>query len=272
VPSPSPRIARAKPESSKAGLIIGLVAAGLFVALGLGGAGIYFFVIKPKAEKVASDLTALTPSTTPGVSTDSTPPPPTTAPPMDVTPTTLPESTATTTPPETTPPVTMASNVTTPPRTAPAGTLPPAIPSQGGGGLGALDRQPPQLDGREQGAAVADTYRSPYGQGSGNFGTRRGLRAREKFPQDVTGVERRAVYNLLNMMNLQGSHKARNGRYGSFKDILPTAPGSATELQHNGYRFQLTAGGDEYKIVATPLGSGRALIADDSGFVRYADE
>jgi hypothetical protein len=240
------------------------------VALGLGAAGIYFFVIKPKAEKVASDLSTLVPSTTPGAPADSVPATPsTTSPPADVAPTTLPESPATTAPAATTPPATMASNYTTPPRTAPPGTIPPAVQ---GGGFGPLDRQPPQLDGREQGAAVADTYRSPYGQGSGNFGTGRRLRAREKFPPDVTGVERRAVYNLLNMMNLEGSHKARNGRYGSFKDILPAAPGSATVLEHNGYRFQLTVAGDDYKIVATPLNSGRALIADDSGFVRYADE
>jgi hypothetical protein len=262
-------VAKAKSQSSKAGLIIGLVAAGLFVVLGLGGAGIYYFVLKPKAKQMATDLETLVPSTTPGAPADSVPPPPpSTAPVVDVAPTTLPESPANTAPAATTPPVTMASNYTTPPRTAPAAT----VPAQGGGGFTVLDRQPPQLDGREQGASVADTYRSPYGQGSGNFGTGRRLRAREKFPQDVTGVERRAVYNLLNMMNLQGSHKARSGRYGSFKDILPAAPGSANILEHNGYRFQLTVGGDDYKIVATPLGSGRALIADDSGFVRYADE
>ncbi len=121
---------------------------------------------------------------------------------------------------------------------------------------------------------MAETYRSPYGQGSGSFGTGRRLRAREKFPPDLTGIERRAVYNLLNMMNLQGAHKARSGRYGSFKDILPMAPQSPSMLEHNGYRFQLTVNGDDFKIVATPVspGTGRALVADDSGYVRYADE
>ena len=120
---------------------------------------------------------------------------------------------------------------------------------------------------------MAETYRSPYGgQGSGNFGTNRRFRQREKFPSDVTVVERKAVYNLLNMMNLQGAYKARSGRYGSFRDILPAAPASGTVLEHNGYRFQLTVGGEDYKIVATPLGNGRALVADDNGYVRWADE
>jgi hypothetical protein len=44
-------------------------------------------------------------------------------------------------------------------------------------------------------------------------------------------------------------------------------------LQRNGYRFDLTVESDGYRIVGTPMAMGlRALVGDDSGFVRWADD
>ena len=44
-------------------------------------------------------------------------------------------------------------------------------------------------------------------------------------------------------------------------------------FDHAGYRFDMTVESDAFKVVATPLGMGmRGFVADDSGFVRYADE
>jgi hypothetical protein len=66
-----------------------------------------------------------------------------------------------------------------------------------------------------------------------------------------------------------------HGRYGNFSEVLPNG-GSLphpTLLQRHGYRFELRADKGEFRVVATPLEMGlRPFVADDSGFVRLADE
>lgn len=136
--------------------------------------------------------------------------------------------------------------------------------------LSVLDRQPPELTGRESGASVADTYRSSRGSGGG-FGASGRLRARARVPADLAGPERKAAWALMNIIGLQAVHHRRTGRYGTFQEVLPVRVGSPDRFNKDGYRFELKLDDGGFTVMATSL-AGRALIADDSGFVRYADE
>jgi hypothetical protein len=136
-----------------------------------------------------------------------------------------------------------------------------------------LEREPPQVDGREAGERVAEGYRGDRGSPSSSFGTNRRFRAREKFPRDVTPAERRGVFVLLNVMHYQALHRQRTGRYGTFQQVLPRQVPSPSSFDHAGYRFDMTVESDGFKVVATPLTMGlRGFVADDTGIVRYADE
>jgi hypothetical protein len=137
-----------------------------------------------------------------------------------------------------------------------------------------FEGEPPPIDGREAGERTAQGYRSDRGSSTdGSFGTSRRFNRREKFPRDVTPAERRAVFVLLNVIHYQALHRQRTGRYGNFQQVLPRQVTSPTSFDHAGYRFDMTADSDAFKVVATPLSMGmRGLVADDAGFVRYADE
>jgi hypothetical protein len=137
-----------------------------------------------------------------------------------------------------------------------------------------FDREPPQVDGREAGERAAEGYRSDRGSSSNSsFGTNRRFRPREKFPRDVTAAERRGVFVLLNVIHYQALHRQRTGRYGTFQQVLPRQVPAGGAFEHAGYRFDMTVESDGFKVVATPLAMGlRGFVADDSGFVRYADE
>ena len=137
-----------------------------------------------------------------------------------------------------------------------------------------LDAEPPQVDGRDAGERAAGGYRSDQGSSnSGSFGTNRRFRRREKFPRDVTPAERKGVFVMLNVIHYQALHRQRTGRYGTFKEVLPRQVGTPNSFDHAGYRFDMTVESDAFKVVATPFGMGmRGFVADDTGFVRYADE
>ena len=135
-----------------------------------------------------------------------------------------------------------------------------------------LDREPPDLAGREGGEEIASTY--GQSDANRNYGTRRNLRARPKVPPGISGPERRAVFNLLNMMRFQEAYQKKTGRYGSFRDTLPIAVGQENVLLNAGHKFELSVESDGFRIVATPatMAGLRPFIGDDSGFVRFADE
>jgi eukaryotic-like serine/threonine-protein kinase len=305
-PAPRPAAPPARPappapaRSSRTGLVIGLVLVGLVVFGGGGLAALYFLVLKPKPPVTTDGGTGTETVDSTLPETTTSPSPTGTADTATSTATPSPEAVAdggqsvalsgqtgagstTSRPPATLgsstgqrPPVADKGSGSTarPPDTGSAN--PPETSSGSGDALAFLDTEPQALNGREQGAAVADTYRSQYGRnsGSGSFGASGKLRARPRVPPDLTGAERRAAAALLHMMTFQAAYERKNGRYGSFSDVLPAKGGSANAIQRYGYRFDLKVESDGYRIVATPLamGAGRALLADDSGFVRYADE
>jgi hypothetical protein len=293
-PLPPPPVARPAaaarpapaPAQSRTGLLVGLGLAGLFVLLAVGAAA--FFVLRSRtseettvgqpAQEVPPAIIAQTPTTT-------LPPAAAVAP----APTADPGPAATTAPtsegagataavrpgsgrPSTASGATGAaraggatSSAPPPPVTAP----PPrdAVSEM-------FDREPPQGDGREAGDRAADRYRSDRGSTSNSgYGTNRRFARREKVPRDVTPAEKRAVAVLLNVLQYQAVHRQRTGRYGDFKQILPRQVANPNLIEHAGYRFDLTVEPDGFKVVATPQAGGlRGLVADDTGFVRYADE
>jgi serine/threonine protein kinase len=270
-PSSPPQGSRPASSGSKTGLILGIVGGGGLLAVLAIAAAVYFLVIKPRqqAAVVPPSTTigenAIPPSTVPGTTlatTDATQPPATQ-------PTDAPPSTSATAPPSTQRQV--ADVDRPPPVTNPPVSMPP--PSEGG--LALLDRQPAgvELEGTTS-EGVADSYRSSQGQRSTGYGTGRALRARPRIPAEVSGPERRAAFNLLNMMRFQEAYQKKNGRYGTFKETLPISVESGTSLRNAGYKFELTVESDGFKIVATPtsLAGLRPLLGDDSGFVRFADE
>jgi serine/threonine protein kinase len=271
MPPPPPRPAPAS-SGSKTGMILGIVAGGGLLALAAVVAAVYFLVIKPRQQGpgpspspvVADSLPPAT--TTPYATPASTEPTPAaTAEPVE-TPTSAPTAAPTAVP--TTTPRQVADVDRTPPVTNPPVSLPP--PSTGG--WAALDRQPSGLDLDEGTTSgdVADAYRSPHGQRSSGG---RVLRRRPKIPSDVSGPERRAAFNLLNMMRFQEAYKKSNGRYGDFKEILPVSVASGSEVQNAGYRFKLTVESDGFRILATPASAAmRPLQGDDNGYVTWADE
>jgi eukaryotic-like serine/threonine-protein kinase len=286
MPARSARIAQ--PEKSKAGLVVGLIAVFVLVLLGAGGGGLYYFVLRqPSPSPPPSTLVAemspgpsTAPVTTPAI-TPSTEPTALLASPAAVTPTPAPTA-ATTVAPTPAPPATQPANQGGT-RVADGGlphtgTQVPPPDSRGatraGSELAVLDVEPPELNGREAGASVADTYRNRGGFGNQNnssFGATGRLRARGKVPRDLSQPERRAAIVLLNLMGLEAVHHRQNGRYGNLQEVLPAHAGSPTQIDRAGYRFQLKVETDGYAITATSA-NGRALIADDSGFVRFADE
>jgi hypothetical protein len=296
---PTPPPARPAPSSSgsKTGLVIALVAVGLLVVGGGGLAALYFLVLKPKppvttdggTEAVTTTTLASSTATTLATAADNTttvasPSPAGGESVAPVTPTGG-NTTAATTPTSvptsaggrtgSTGTVTKGSDATVRPPEGGRVTPPDPGGSAGGDSLAFLDSEPAILNGREQGAAVADTYRSPNGRsGSGSFGASGRLRARPRVPPDLVGPERRAAAALLNMMSFEAAYERKNKRYGSFSEVLPSRPGMPDLIQRHGYRFELKVEPDGFKIVATPLalGTARSLIVDDSGFVRYADE
>ena len=290
LPPPVPRAAaaaapvppaHAAPAKSRTGLLVGMGVAGLFLLLAVGAAA--FFVLRSRstpadavvqpAETMPPAATAQAPATTlPALAASAAPNAPASAP-------------ATAPPALASGPIVpgaarpnpyaagaAAPGVTTATASTPA---PPPVtaPPPRDAVADMLDREP-QVDGRETGERAAQGYRSDRGYNpNSGFGTQRRLGRREKVPSDVTPPEKRAVAVLLNVLQYQALYHQRHGRYGDFKQILPRQVATPNLIEHAGYRFDLTVEPNEFKVVATPHAGGlRGFIADDSGFIRYADE
>ncbi|HLA76534.1 MAG TPA: protein kinase [Vicinamibacteria bacterium] len=268
-PTPIGAAHPAPARKSRAGLILGLLAAGLLVMLAVGAAGAYFLFLKPKPDETASrpaDQGAASSSDTePSISTPpvTQPTTPETAPPI-----TAPEVSAPSLPPPvTTPPDSGARRAAD----TSTGDFPPPLPPPArdivpeGPDLSPLDRAP------REGRDVSSRVGAPYG--AGGYRTGRILQRRQRLPDDVSRGERPAAWVLLNLADLQAAYHARNGRYGTFTEALPGRGVAARSFQRHHYRFDLTTEADGFKVIATPLSPGlRVLVVDDSGIVDYPDE
>jgi serine/threonine-protein kinase len=257
------------PARSKAGLIVGVLAGGLFllVAVAVGA----FLLLRPRPAPSPGPLggPATTLAAAPSTTLAAAPSPgiPASAEPV--------ANTEASPPPVTTP----ASG-----REAPlpsggglrrtAAPSPPPAPVVAEDTPSLLDREPAE-DGRVAGERAAGTYRDDRGGRGGSFGTSRRFGSRERFPRANHPAERQAIFVLLNVINFEEAFQRAHGRYGDFKEVLPAGVPvpSPTSLQRHGYRFELKAEKDSFQVVATPLNLGlRAFVADDTGLVRLPEE
>jgi eukaryotic-like serine/threonine-protein kinase len=273
-------------QGAGAGLIVGL---GLAAVLGLAvvvGGGYYLLGRKPAAIEPSPTAVAATEpegaaeTAVPGATAEAAPTPATAAPPAAPTrpaPAGAGETVATARPAP--PPPVL-------PPSAPSSAAAP-VPAPGGDEYTFLDEPPSDgPDGRAAGEALAQKYRSG---GSTGYSTTRFSR-RSQTPRGMTLPERPAVATLLHVHSAQEAFHRRNGRYGDLRELADAGlffldvpfdargfrrasrrtPGGGPGAE---YEFGLAVESDGYRMEATPRGPvGRALLVDDSGFVRLRDE
>jgi hypothetical protein len=290
-PRPAPA---ARSSSSALGWVVGLGIGGLMLA-GLGGvAGWYFFLRKPPTnESVATP----TPPVQTASSLPSASPPSTLEAPSASSPT--PEAGARAEPTPASPAPLGPSAATPPggptPESRPQGAPPPVQrpgppgpgprsgpgtppPSQAAPDYSFLDLpQAEAPDGSEAGRRLAESYR----QGSSGTPSYSGgrFRQRERQPQQLLPVERPAVASLRHAMNAQEAFHKRNGRYGTYDELVRAqllfldVPVQVRAFLRKSYRFELTVEGDSYRISAIPTAPGpRPFVGDDSGYIRVDEE
>jgi hypothetical protein len=148
----------------------------------------------------------------------------------------------------------------------------------GGGSFAYLDAEDeaPALDGEAAGGRVAGAYSSSQGGGAnaGGYGVGGRLRGRPRSPRIMMPAERPGVATTRYLINAEERYKKKNNRYGSLAELL--ASGLALDVKTQGdsftragYRFEVTASKDEFKIAAEPQRIGpRHFVGDDSGFIR----
>jgi hypothetical protein len=142
------------------------------------------------------------------------------------------------------------------------------------------DNQPVEAaDGRAMGEAVADQYRSNQGSGSGRtqYGSSGRFHQRERNPRPTSPGEFPAIKLMRFVIDRQEIFHKENRRYGTFHELFAREPLDVavekSSLVRGGYRFNMEAGGDGFKITAVPLHSGtRPFVGDDSGFIRAGVE
>jgi predicted Ser/Thr protein kinase len=276
------------PPKSRTGAILGALAVGLLLVVGLAGvAGWYFFVRKPATTADTGRIATAVPP--PAAATI---PPATLAPaPAATLPEAAPPAAATTAPgappaavatgpgPAARPPAATATASAARPPAREAAPAQPATDAGAHSSYSVLDEEPAsEVDGREAGEAVADKFRAQGGGGTGGFGASARYRPRERSPRDLTPGERPAVATIRHLIDREEAFHRREGRYGSFDDLgrsgpFLDVPTQASSFQRRGYRFQLTVESDGFSIVAEPTAPGpRSFIGDDSGYIRAGVE
>jgi serine/threonine protein kinase len=290
-PQPSARPAPPPRRSSGAlGLLVGLGVGGLVLAGLAGVAGWYFFLRKPPASESV-------PTTLPAVQTATSLPAASPVP----SPESLPSASGVA---DTGARVDRPVTASTPPPAAGGGgavesrpqAVPPSIqrpgppgpgprggpgappPSQASPDYAYLDvPQEAAPDGTEAGRRLSESYRQG-GSSSPNYGGGR-FRPRERQPSQLLPAERPAVAALRHAMNAQEGFHKRNGRYGTYDDLVRAqllfldVPVQVRAFLRKSYRFELTVESDGYRISAIPTVPGlRPFVGDDSGYIRVDQE
>jgi hypothetical protein len=151
----------------------------------------------------------------------------------------------------------------------------PAVPPESAGNAGTnsfFDQEPAVIDGSEAGAAVAEGFRSS-GR-TGGFGTSRALERRPLSPRPQGAPEPSAIFAVRHIMNAEFAFQKKNGRFGTLAELaragLPVTNVSAegNAFAHRGYRFEVEAAGDSFRVTAMPQGPGRPFVGDESNYIR----
>jgi serine/threonine protein kinase len=285
---PAPSLAASPPArrtGGGAGLLIGLAVVALGGVAVLAAGGWYFFLRKPPEANVASVLErppVTTEATLPRATEMSVPSAPPAEPSATAATPAPPEEVKPAGPPTTAPSAKAVARRATPTEPAP---VPPPVPpvndtrtsgSTAEASPSFLDQEPeePRVDGTEAARRLAEGYRSDQGsRTSGPSGGGR-WRARERSPRQLRPIEVPTVATLRHVINAEEAYNKKHGRYGTFTDmagqtLFLDVPLQPETFQRKGYRFQLEASKDGFKVTALPLGPGpRPFIADDSGIIR----
>jgi hypothetical protein len=272
--------APAQPSSSKMGLIVALVAGGLFFAVLAAGAGWFFFLRKADPTVATTSGTVATP-----IPAESVPPADATVAPS------LPPPTLAANNPAADPIPAPAAGQATPTRPATSSApsraenvapVPPPVtqrpaPTQraeASSDYAVLDEEGPPVDGREAGERLAGTYRQGGDRSGGSFGATGRFRARERSPRNLAPAERPAVATIRHLIDRMEAFHRRQNRYGGLADLRAAGlaldvPVSGNTFQRRGFQFELTVESDGFRVTATPLSpSGRSFVGDDSGYIR----
>jgi serine/threonine-protein kinase len=290
-----PRPARAPEPAARRkggglGLIVALGVAGVLVlAVALGGVW-YLFGRRAAPAEAPPDSRQVAESAPPPASPATTPSETSTPVPVEAAPAGGPDAAATVAPPGTGapsgPPADArpreAHRIVTPAPPAPppaggrepAGSVAPGSPPATDYSF--LDEVPAESpDGRAAGEALAQKYKAG---GSTGYSAAR-FSARPRVPRGVAMGERPAVATLLYLHSVEEAYRRRTGRYGNLRELADAGllaldvSFDAGGFRRARYAFSLTAEGDGYRAEAQPLSPvGRALLVDDSGFVRWRDD
>jgi serine/threonine protein kinase len=285
--TPAPPVAGpARRKGGGAGLIVGLGVAGVLALAVIAGTAWYLFGRKTAAPSPAPETAQAVETPAPAQAT-----PPAEATPVEAAatpPTGAAVSTATPAPGSTSvaPPSAAGSRSgsraaagTTPP----VAPRPPSTPPPGSGAAAAppgdyayLDDVPAETtDGRAAGEALAKKYGSG---GSPGYTTGQFAR-RPRVPRGANTAERPAIATLLYLHSVQEAYHRKSGRYGNFRELSGAGllaldvSFDADGFRRARYAFTVSAEKDAYRVEAMPQGPiGRALLVDDTGFVRWRDE
>ncbi|HXK08619.1 MAG TPA: serine/threonine-protein kinase [Vicinamibacteria bacterium] len=274
---PQPPVApAARRKGGGAGLVVGIgLAAVLVLAVVAGGAWVLLGRRAAPAE----------PSPSPEARVAETPVPPATLPatpaPAEAAPSAAPVTPLPATPvPDAGPRVASAGPRPGPGRdrsgpAAPVAPPPATAPAAGAKDYAFLDDVPTETDGRAAGEDLAHKYSSG---GSSGYPSARYPR-RQRVPHGVTMPERPAVATLLYLHSVQEAYHRKSGHYGNLRDLAAAGllvldvPFDASGFRRAHYAFTVTSEAEGYRAEAMPQGPiGRALLVDDSGFVRWRDE
>ena len=284
-PPPLPTPAPAPPRRSGSAMPLIVLGVALVTFLGVAAVGAWFLFLRETTGSQVVDQVARDVGTRPSA----TAPPETTSPPHTEPPATeaappIAEPTPVTTPATTLPPpVTTLRMADTrsaaPPTTVPRVTrpAPPEADETSGEGGSFLDDVPAEAeaDGRDAGGRVAEGFRSSGTTSTGKFGATGRFQARERTPRNLAPAERPAVGTMRHIIDAQESFHKRNNRYGDLAEMKQAGtlfldvPFQPNGFIRRGYRFEVSATGEGFRVAAIPVaGGGRPFTADDSGNIR----
>ena len=264
VPAPTP----AKRSSFAVIAVLAVLGFGFLLAA---GGGVWFFLLrKPASEQATTGLSATpTPLATAVVAATEAPVPATPAPEIaSATPAATPRATLVEAGrPRSNPPASASAHAGS---EAPAEAV--AATNEDYSFLDVETEEP--VNGRELGREVAGQYGSRNSMG-GAYGTQRQLRQRLGAPTPRSPEERPGLRVTHRLKVIETMFRRRTGRYGTLSDLQPArfAPGQ-TSFRHLGYRFDVTARADSYRIMAVALRPGlRSFTADsESDYITVAGE
>jgi len=274
-PAPAPT-----PKRSGLGLLIVLGLGGMFFLVVAAAGGWYFFLRtrpSPTGVEMASAASPAAVLPSPAVSAAASPEPPRDLGGNAASPAATPAVPAATQPPPrvTRPPVERSEDPVTRPVETPPLRPPPTKAS-------ILDEPvEDQVDGRQLGKELADSFRSKQ-QGfrpntGSSYGTSRPLAERERTPKATSASEHGAFVVLRRVANAENQFEKRTGHYGTLSDlvkggILPLdVPYTSTGFAHRDFRYELTVQPDGYRLAAIPQSGGPGWIVDDTGYIRRPD-